>query len=120
MIFFTNIHLFFFLDIVQVFPWPWRPISPIWYAIGQVFQAPFGSVSFLCGFIGDVFTSLVKVNIDIFYTLCFTFSFEWLQELEPDERPETCLQSVHFKRMIIPLISALPLWIRFLQVKKNI
>jgi hypothetical protein len=90
----------------------------IWNGFLEVIRAPFGKVNFLTNYIGDVITSLVRPTVDLAYSVCFTLSFQWLQDIdEPSaaDRFTSCLYSPIFKRLVVPLLSALPLWLRLMQ-----
>jgi hypothetical protein len=126
--------------------------APLWAGLGQVPLAPCAPrVTFLAGYMGDVWTSVVKVSVDLAYAMCFVLSGTWKIEMDTLAaqqeatflasqaatssslamaaaaglstpaaalRPppmETCFTSLFFKRALIPLLSALPLWFRFMQ-----
>lgn len=98
--------------------------APVYGGCFHVAVAPFGRVTFLTGLLGDVWTSMVKVSVDLAYAGCLLLSGDWLVDLEslptgPDGKLDTCFQSPFFKRAIIPLLSALPLWLRFMQCLKR-
>lgn len=135
--------------VYRLLPWQqWlcqRPSrsAPVWTALGQVIMAPFGKVTFLTGYLGDIWTSMVKVSVDLAYSGCLLASMEWIVDIEtlvpaggggatpggPAGEPaalmpyqvklDTCFNSPFFKRALIPLLSALPLWLRFMQCLKR-
>ena len=68
-------------------------------------MAPFGTVSFFTAFLGDVLTSLAKVNTDLGFTACFLLSGRFLHEADVGH----CTESFAFKNAVKPLLIALPL-----------
>ena len=103
--------LLFLYMVYKLLPWSGGR-SIIWSALAQVVLSPFGKVSFLTVYTGDILTSLVKPIIDWSYTLCFLVTLEWVDDNVKDE---LCFNSRLFNFVIIPLLSALPLWFRFCQ-----
>ena len=110
--------------------------SAVWAGLAQVPLAPFGKVTFLTGYVGDIWTSMVKVSVDLAYTACFIASGDWTVEIDVlaaqreaaaaaaaggsgamlgPGKIDTCFNSFFFKRALIPLLSALPLWLRMMQ-----
>ena len=104
--------LLFIYMLYKLLPWSGHGRSVIWYGLAQVVLSPFGRVIFLTTYTGDILTSLVKPIIDWSYTLCFLVTLEWVDDTVNDE---VCLQSRLFNYVIVPLLSALPLWFRFMQ-----
>ena len=104
--------LLFIYMLYKLLPWSGHGRSVIWYGLAQVVLSPFGRVIFLTTYTGDILTSLVKPIIDWSYTLCFLVTLEWVNDSVNDE---VCLQSRLFNYVIVPLLSALPLWFRFMQ-----
>ena len=104
--------LLFIYMLYKLLPWSGHGRSVIWYGLAQVVLSPFGRVTFLTTYTGDILTSLVKPIVDWSYTLCFLFTLEWVDDTVNDE---VCLQSRLFNYVIVPLLSALPLWFRFMQ-----
>ena len=104
--------LLFLYMLYKLLPWSGQGRSVIWSALAQVVLSPFGRVTFLTVYTGDILTSLVKPIIDWCYTLCFLLTLEWVDDTVKDE---VCLNSRLFNFVIIPLLSALPLWFRFMQ-----
>jgi hypothetical protein len=88
----------------------------LWYGLLSVLCSPFSQVTFFTSYLGDILTSLVRPMVDISYTLCLLFSLDWMHNDELSaEKPERCFHHLTFKRFIVPLISALPLWFRLCQ-----
>eukprot|EP00457_Paulinella_chromatophora_P002958 gb/GEZN01002963.1/.p1 GENE.gb/GEZN01002963.1/~~gb/GEZN01002963.1/.p1 ORF type:complete len:717 (-),score=86.45 gb/GEZN01002963.1/:127-2277(-) len=88
-----------------------RPDEDFGNAFFRTLTAPFHKVSFLDGLMGDILTSLVRVNTDIAFSLCWLFSGDLVQD-EKDHAPSKCIDSVIFNKVVVPLIVALPLWFR--------
>jgi hypothetical protein len=53
--------------------------------------------------------------IDLAYGACFIFSGEFLDHNNMIDA--ACLSNFGYTRIAVPLISALPLWFRFMQVR---
>ena len=95
---------------------PLRTRIPMWKAIGAVLTAPAHSPSFYHGYIGDIFTSMVKVFQDIAWTICFVVSGDW--QISEDLKESTKHRWSHtfwYKNVLIPLICLMPLLFRFNQ-----
>jgi len=99
---------------------PWKLRKPLWIAVEQTIMAPFVSPTFFLTYVGDVFTSMVKVFQDILWTVCFVASGNFL--LSQTEHENSDHDHVHhwsqqfwYKGIAIPLICLAPLWIRFNQ-----
>lgn len=85
-------------------------------AILQTLISPFGKVNFQTAYVGDVMTSMVKVCIDCAYTFCWLGHGWWFPGgLSHDAKSSQCTNEWSFKAVIVPIISALPLWLRFMQ-----
>ncbi|MDR3738044.1 MAG: hypothetical protein P4L40_03400 [Terracidiphilus sp.] len=81
----------------------------------QVIIAPASPVTFRHGYVGDVFTSMVKVGGDLAYAVCFVASGQWWSlGVLP------CADSLLFATVIIPLTNSAPLWWRFMQTLKQV
>jgi hypothetical protein len=108
----------------------------------EILKAPFGRVAFRDQFIGDIFTSLIRVFIDLERSLCFYLTGSWLSSAPPIDPGILILAtraSVMFvfgffypflsagsdifdaprchtvNLVLIPILSVLPLWLRFQQ-----
>ena len=44
----------------------------------SVVISPFGEVTFLTSYVGDVLTSMVKVSVDVSYTFCWLYKGTWI------------------------------------------
>lgn len=108
--------LIFYTVKCLIFPWKLR--KPLWIAIKQVILAPFVSPTFFLTYVGDVFTSMVKVFQDILWTICFVAYGDFLLpevEHEKSDHVHTWTQKFWYKNVAIPLICLFPLWLRFNQ-----
>jgi len=98
---------------------PFRTRKQLWRAIAAVLSAPLTTPTFFHTYLADIFTSLVKVFQDIFWTLCFIFSGDFLQMENDVGNDNSNYHNWHhtlwYKHIVIPLICLFPLWIRFNQ-----
>ena len=95
---------------------PLRTRVPMWEAIWQVITAPLHSPSFFHGYVGDVFTSMVKVFQDVAWTVCWVAHGEFTAyENLKDEANFQWVNAVWYKHVLIPIICLFPLLIRFNQ-----
>jgi EXS family len=95
---------------------PLRTRMPMWAAIAKVVTAPLHSPSFFHGYVGDIFTSMVKVFQDIAWTACWVASGDFM--ISEDLKKSTkhpWSQTLWYKNILIPIICLLPLVIRFNQ-----
>ena len=88
-------------------------------SVMRVMTAPFHEVRFHDSFAADVLTSLPRVMTDFSMSSCFFLSGEFLRMRAPDH-PNTdgitqCSERFVLNKVIIPVLSILPLWFRFLQ-----
>eukprot|EP00298_Acanthocystis_sp_HF-20_P013635 c20445_g1_i6.p1 GENE.c20445_g1_i6~~c20445_g1_i6.p1 ORF type:complete len:596 (+),score=187.30 c20445_g1_i6:352-2139(+) len=97
--------------------YPWRKKKFLWGTIKEIIISPFGRVTFREFFVADFLTSLVKPMIFLVYSWCFYLSGEWLTDpVQEGAKPAAfCDSNQLFMQIITPLLSALPLWFRFLQ-----
>lgn len=94
-----------------IFPWKMR--KPLWIAIKQVVMAPFVSPTFFLTYVGDVFTSMIKVFQDLLWTICFVVSGDFL--LTDPDPTHTWTEQFWYRNIAIPLVCLFPLWFRFNQ-----
>jgi len=109
---------FLILYTVKCLLFPWKLRKPLWTAIGQVIRAPFVSPTFFLTYVGDVFTSMVKVFQDILWTVCFVATGDFLlseAEHQQIDHVHAWTENVWYKNVAIPLICMFPLWLRFNQ-----
>ncbi|ETV89686.1 hypothetical protein H257_00874 [Aphanomyces astaci] len=103
--------LYLFLLIKLVYPFKQRRslLTTMW----RVVASPWSIVRFREAYVGDIFTSLVRVFVDLAWSSCYFFSGAFV---EPSPTGlDVCTQSPTFHWMAVPLLSALPLWWRFCQ-----
>mmetsp|Transcript_29503 Transcript_29503/g.81084 ORF Transcript_29503/g.81084 Transcript_29503/m.81084 type:complete len:913 (-) Transcript_29503:29-2767(-) len=95
---------------------PLRTRGPMWMSIWRLITAPLTSPSFYHGYVGDIFTSMVKVFQDMAWTVCFVLTGDFLI---PEDSPVSgkfhWAKSFGYKHVAIPLLTLLPLWFRFNQ-----
>jgi EXS family len=95
---------------------PVRTRLPMWGQIWRVVTAPAHSPSFFQGYIGDIFTSMVKVFQDMAWTAFFIFSGDWMvSEDSSDANVHHWSKTTWYRNILIPLLTLLPLWFRFNQ-----
>jgi hypothetical protein len=95
---------------------PWRKRKSMWEAVRFVVTAPMTSPTFFHGYVGDVFTSMVKVFQDMVWTLGFVFSGDFLiPEESKHSTDHLWSHSRWYKSILIPAVTLLPLCIRFNQ-----
>jgi len=110
--------MFLVLYTIKSLVFPWKIRKPLWMAIRQVLMSPLVSPTFFLTYVGDVFTSMVKVFQDLLWTACFVLSGDWLlseAKHETSSRVHIWTESLLYKNIAIPLICLLPLWLRFNQ-----
>ena len=104
---------------VKCLIFPWKQRRPLWSAIRQVILAPFVSPTFFLTYVGDVFTSMIKVFQDILWTVCFVIYGDFLLTESEHESSHhhvhSWSQAFWYKNVAIPLVCLMPLWIRFNQ-----
>ena len=95
---------------------PLRTRMSMWGNIWKVITAPVSSPSFFHGYIGDIFTSMVKVFQDMVWTAFFVFSGDWLvNEDLPAAARHTWAKTTYYRNILIPILTLFPLLIRFNQ-----
>ncbi|CAK4067761.1 unnamed protein product [Aphanomyces euteiches] len=103
--------LFLFLLYILIFPLKQR--RSLGKTVCRVISAPCAIVRFREAYLGDIFTSLVRVFVDLAWSGCYFFSGAFVEE---DPRGnDICTQSGILHWIVVPLLSALPLWWRFCQ-----
>jgi len=95
---------------------PLRTRMPMWNAIWQVVSAPLQSPNFFHGYVGDIFTSLVKVFQDVAWTTGYIVSGDFLipEDLEISTK-HVWSKGFWYRNVLIPVICLLPLIFRFNQ-----
>lgn len=95
---------------------PLKSRLPMWEAIGMVVTAPFHSPTFFHGYVGDIFTSMVKVFQDIAWTACWVLSGDFTRSEDMKNHTTFHWSTSHwYKNFLIPVLCLLPLLIRFNQ-----
>jgi len=95
---------------------PLRTRVPMWKSIWAVITSPSTAPSFYHGYVGDIFTSMVKVFQDLAWTICFIISGDWLISEDLKEASHhKWARSFWYKNVLMPLICLLPLLFRFNQ-----
>jgi hypothetical protein len=95
---------------------PLRIRVPMWQTIWEVVTAPMTAPSFFHGYVGDIFTSMVKVFQDMLWTICFIFSGDWMISEDTElSAAHRWSRSTTYANILIPLLTLLPLWFRFNQ-----
>ena len=88
----------------------WHTRSTLLATVASVVTAPFGSVTFRDTYVGDVLTSMVKVLVDVEYSIALLLS------LFVPAHAGTFRSVATF---LLPFVSCLPLWFRFQQCLKR-
>eukprot|EP00522_Entomoneis_paludosa_P006853 CAMPEP_0172440198 /NCGR_PEP_ID=MMETSP1065-20121228/911_1 /TAXON_ID=265537 /ORGANISM="Amphiprora paludosa, Strain CCMP125" /LENGTH=924 /DNA_ID=CAMNT_0013188983 /DNA_START=235 /DNA_END=3009 /DNA_ORIENTATION=- len=95
---------------------PLRTRIPMWLSIWRLVTAPISSPSFYDGYVGDIFTSLVKVFQDMAWTTCWILAGDFMiPEDSPASGKFRWSKSFAYRHVAIPLLTLLPLWFRFNQ-----
>ena len=96
--------------------WPVKTRIPMWLSIWKLITTPTSSPSFFDGYVGDIFTSMVKVFQDIVWTSFFILSGDWLvsEDLKASGKHKWAHTNL-YKHYLIPLVTLIPLWFRFSQ-----
>lgn len=108
----------FILVVVTIYKliFPLRTRGPMWHSIWLVVTAPMTSPSFYHGYVGDIFTSMVKVFQDMAWTAFFILSGDWLiSEDVAASLKHKWSSRMWYRNALIPMLTLLPLWIRFNQ-----
>jgi hypothetical protein len=100
---------------------PLRQRKPLWQAILKVICAPLHSPTFFHTYVGDVFTSIVKILQDIAWSICWVYAGNFLASEDSDTEDsdkgvkQEWSKTFWYKTVLIPLITMAPLVIRFNQ-----
>ncbi|KAL3800524.1 hypothetical protein ACHAW5_009034 [Stephanodiscus triporus] len=108
---------FLILYAIKCLLFPWKRRKTLWIAIKHVIIAPFISPTFFLTYVGDVFTSMVKVFQDLLWTLCFFGSGDFLLSVADHEKGgvHAWTEQFWYTNVAIPLICLFPLWLRLNQ-----
>ena len=97
---------------------PWKRRRQLWAALGRVVLAPFREVRFVDTFVADVLTSMVKVLLDVLWTVCFFLSGDVVAAAASEDDAvfaPTWARSRFATRVLTPTCCLLPVLWRFLQ-----
>jgi len=107
---------------------PWATRKQWWHHIKCVICAPLYAVTFRCGYIGDLLTSLVRVLVQALYALCYLLLIPYsLVAYSGGEESDSIgsyqflssnkwwRDSIWLQRGVVPWLTLLPLWIRLMQ-----
>ena len=97
---------------------PWKRRRQLWAALGRVVLAPFREVRFVDTFVADVLTSMVKVLLDVLWTLSFFLSGDVVAAAASEDDAvfsPTWARSRFATRVLTPAVCLLPVLWRFLQ-----
>mmetsp|Transcript_19151 Transcript_19151/g.41593 ORF Transcript_19151/g.41593 Transcript_19151/m.41593 type:complete len:856 (+) Transcript_19151:75-2642(+) len=108
--------------LILVFGTTWKLVFPLktripmWQTIFRVVTAPCHAPTFFQTYVGDIFTSLVKVLVDLSWTFFWVLSGDFLLAERTTEDHLGHWSNTHFyKNVLIPIICMLPLVFRFNQ-----
>lgn len=95
---------------------PFRSRVPMWNTIFKVVTAPVSSPTFFQGYVGDIFTSMVKIFQDLVWACFFVLSGDWrVSEDVKDTDLHWWSKAFWYSHILIPVVTLLPLWFRFNQ-----
>lgn len=95
---------------------PLRQRMPMWDTIFKVVTAPYSSPNFFQTYVGDIFTSMVKIFQDIAWTICWTLSGDFLASEDSKLAfRHDWARSTWYSKVLIPILTQLPLVIRLNQ-----
>jgi EXS family/SPX domain len=93
---------------------PLRLRIPMWKTIMKVVTTPMSSPSFFQGYVGDIFTSMVKIFQDLVWTLFFVVCGDWrISEDSKDAANHPWAETKWYTQFLIPVVTLLPLWFKF-------
>ncbi|CAM9835110.1 unnamed protein product [Chrysoparadoxa australica] len=95
---------------------PYKRKHELWDVLRDVLGAPFTVVNFFSVFAADFLTSSVKTLLDLSWTLGFFFSGDFLLSVYDFHNRRAPFEKTFWYRQVIsPVLSILPLWLRFQQ-----
>jgi hypothetical protein len=89
--------------------------------VGRVLISPFSDVIFRDSYVGDLLTSMVRVNLQLAFAVGYSVMsvFAWFEndmDLASSAAPHTVWKhSWLYQDVLVPLLTLLPLWLRFVQ-----
>ena len=102
---------------VRRFVRPWDERKGLWAALAAValpWTTP--SVTFFHTYVGDVMTSMVKIFLDLAFTVYFVgIGDVWLPAKTWTYDPTFEAEGTYYQSLLSPLVVFLPLWWRFVQ-----
>jgi len=108
--------------LILVFATTWKLIYPLklrmpmWISIFKVVTAPYSAPTFFQTYVGDIFTSLVKVFVDLTWTFFWVISGDFiLTERTTSDHLGQWSHTYWYENILIPIICLLPLFFRFNQ-----
>lgn len=108
--------------LILVFATTWKLIyplklrAPMWISIFKVVTAPCSAPTFFQTYVGDIFTSLVKVFVDLTWTFFWIISGDFiLAERTTSDHLGHWSHTHWYRNVLIPIICLLPLLFRFNQ-----
>jgi len=115
-----------------VVPWVSRKIW--WYHLKCVLCAPLFAVTFRCGYVGDLLTSLVRVLVQALYAMCYLLLIPYAMVAYRGDLSGTAANiddnigsyqflysntwwndCIWLQRGVVPWLTLLPLWVRLMQ-----
>eukprot|EP00605_Chrysophyceae_sp_TOSAG23-4_P000130 GSChrysophyteH1.ASY1.ANO1.149.1 assembled CDS len=97
---------------------PWEKKKQWWFYLKNVSAAPLFIVTFRCGYIGDILTSLVRVLSKALYSFLFVIhlpsAFVTIGGLDVLKRESWWLNDV-IQEGVLPWLTLFPLWLRLMQ-----
>ncbi|KAF0686520.1 Aste57867_21707 [Aphanomyces stellatus] len=102
-----------FLALLLKLVFPLKQRRSLLLTVLRVVAAPWAIVRFREAYVGDILTSLVRVFVDLAWSSCYFVSGAFV-EADPTGH-DVCSTSTTFHWVVVPLLSALPLWWRFCQ-----
>ena len=110
---------FLVLYTIWHFIFPLKQRKPLWSAMARVCRAPLTSPSFFETYVADVFTSMVKILLDLLWTICFIISGDFLITETVDKNANDSRHewqhSKWYKQYLVTIICLFPLYIRLMQ-----
>jgi EXS family len=97
---------------------PWKKRKSLWIIIFTTVGAPFCSVTFRDGFVGDVLTSSVRPMQDLAFTTFYLLSGLqgwWTEAYDLDDAALPIERSWIVRTVVLPACMVCPLWWRFNQ-----
>jgi hypothetical protein len=110
--------LLLFIGVIVVLVFPWKKRKEFWTILSFTIGAPYYSVTFRDGFVGDILTSSVRPLQDIAFTVFYLTSGLrgwWQQSYGLDDADLPLESSWLLHTCVLPMCMVSPLWWRFLQ-----